>query len=101
MPGNPFVIVGNREAQPLINLQKPWRRIRKLADLEDVRIHDLRHSFASIAAAQGASLQLIGRLLGHASPQTTQRYAHLVADHIREANDAIGEQISRFISSRS
>lgn len=100
VPDNPYVIVGHREGQHLINLQKPWRRIRALARLDDVRIHDLRHSFASMAAAHGASLQLIGRLLGHTSPQTTERYAHLVADHVREANDTVGAAIAGHITSR-
>ncbi|MBU2580254.1 MAG: response regulator [Alphaproteobacteria bacterium] len=93
VPGNPYVLVGAREGGHIINLQKPWRRIRKLADIEDVRIHDLRHSFASIAAAQGASLQLIGRLLGHTNAQTTQRYAHLVADQVKELNETVGQKV--------
>lgn len=93
VPDNPHVIVGARPGGRLINLQKPWRRIRKLASIDDVRIHDLRHSFASIAAAHGASLQLIGRLLGHASTQTTQRYAHLVADQVKELNETVGQKV--------
>lgn len=96
--GNPHVFVGLRPGGHIINLQKPWRRIRTLADIEDVRIHDLRHSFASVAAAQGASLQLIGRLLGHATQQTTQRYAHLVADQVRAANEDVGEKLAALVS---
>ncbi len=92
-PAHPFVIVGARPGDHLVNLQKPWRRIRERAGLGDVRIHDLRHSFASIAAAQGASLQLIGRLLGHTTPQTTQRYAHLVADQVRETSEHVGAKV--------
>ncbi|MBU1212819.1 MAG: tyrosine-type recombinase/integrase [Alphaproteobacteria bacterium] len=99
VPGNPYVLVGAREGGHLVNLQKPWRRIRRLARLEDVRIHDLRHSFASIAAAQGASLQLIGRLLGHASTQTTQRYAHLVADQVKELNETVGKKVGSALGS--
>lgn len=87
---NPYVIVGARTNSHLINLQKPWRRIRKLAQIEDIRLHDLRHSFASIAAESGASLPLIGRLLGHSQVKTTQRYAHLSADPIRSLNETIG-----------
>jgi len=79
------------------DMQKPWRRIRKRALLPDVRIHDLRHSFASYAASQGMSLQMIGKLLGHTQVQTTARYAHLMADPIKEAAgqvaNAIGEGI--------
>jgi integrase len=92
--GNPFVIVGERKGARLINLQKPWRRIRKSAGLDDVRLHDLRHSFASVAVAGGMSLPMIGALLGHSQPQTTQRYAHLAADPLRAASETIGARIA-------
>ena len=92
--GNPFVIVGERKGARLVNLQKPWRRIRKAAGLDDVRLHDLRHSFASVAAAGGMSLPIIGALLGHSQPQTTARYAHLAADPLRAASEAIAGNIS-------
>lgn len=92
--GNPFVIVGRREGANLINLQKPWRRIRELAGLEDVRIHDLRHSFASMAAASGASLPMIGKLLGHSQPQTTARYAHLADDPLHRLNQKVDDLIA-------
>ena len=78
--GNPFVIVGKVEGCHLVNLQKAWRAIRKKAGLEDVRIHDLRHSFASFGVNNGASLAIIGRILGHTRPQTTARYSH-ISDH--------------------
>ncbi len=90
---NPYVIIGNKTGEHLVNLRKPWHRIRKEAELEDVRLHDLRHSFASLAAASGASLPLIGRLLGHTQPQTTARYAHLAHDPLREVNEKVGEQL--------
>ena len=92
--GNPFVICGEREGSHLVNLQKPWRRIRSQAGLDDVRLHDLRHSYASIGAAGGLSLPMIGKLLGHAQAATTERYAHLAADPVRAANEAIGQRIS-------
>jgi len=92
--GNPFVIVGERKGARLVNLQKPWRRIRKAAGLDDVRLHDLRHSFASVGAAGGMSLPLIGALLGHSQPQTTHRYAHLAADPLRAASETIAGSIS-------
>lgn len=92
--GNPYVIVGERTGAHLVNLQRPWRRIRRLARLDDVRIHDLRHSFASVAASGGQSLVIIGKLLGHTQPQTTARYAHLAADPIRAANTTISQQIA-------
>lgn len=91
---NPHVICGDRPGAHLVNIQKPWRRIRSAAGLEDVRIHDLRHSFASVAAASGQSLFVIGSLLGHSQPQTTSRYAHLSADPLRAANDAVGHRIA-------
>ena len=68
---NPWVITGILPGSHLTDLQRPWRRIRKRAGLEDVRIHDLRHSFASRALALGESLTMIGKLLGHTQVQTT------------------------------
>ena len=94
LQGNPFVVCGEREGSHLVNLQKPWRRIRARAELNDVRLHDLRHSFASFGAAGGLSLPMIGKLLGHASAVTTERYAHLAADPVRAANEAIGQRIA-------
>jgi integrase len=94
MQGNPFVIAGKKAGARLINLQKAWRRIRAKANLDDVRIHDLRHSFASIAAGTGMSLPIIGKLLGHTQPSTTQRYAHLAADPMRVAANTIGTEIA-------
>lgn len=95
VPDNPFVIVGHRDGAHIINLHKPWWRIRALAGLDDMRIHDLRHSFASIAINAGASLAMVGKLLGHTQQQTTARYAHLADDPLRQLNDQIGEAISR------
>jgi len=91
---NPFVIVGAKPGSHLVNLQKPWRRIRAKADLDDVRIHDLRHSFASVAASSGLSLPMIGALLGHTQPQTTQRYAHLANDPVKAANERVGTALA-------
>lgn len=94
---NPYVIYGLVEGAHLVNLQKAWKRIRKLAGLDDVRIHDLRHSFASIGAASGLSLPIIGALLGHTQAQTTARYAHLVGDSLKEAASLIGEKMRSII----
>ena len=77
-----------------MNLQDPWQRVRKRAGLEDVRLHDLRHTFASAGAALGSSLLVIGKLLGHVEQRTTERYAHLSADPLREASEAIGSRIA-------
>lgn len=94
LSGNPYVLPGRIEGQGLINLQKPWRRICERANLPDVRIHDLRHSFASVAAASGGSLPMIGKLLGHTQPQTTARYAHLADDPLQELNQRVGSTIA-------
>jgi integrase len=100
MQGNPFVIPGRVTGARLINLQKPWRRIRAKAGLSDVRIHDLRHSFASVAAGTGMSLPMIGKLLGHTQASTTQRYAHLAADPVRAASNLIGNEITRAMNGK-
>jgi integrase len=91
---NAFVIVGQESCSHLVNLRKPWHRIRKQAGLDDVRLHDLRHSFASIGANIGLSLPMIGKMLGHNHAATTQRYAHLAADPVKEAVDKIGVTIA-------
>lgn len=97
---NPFVIVGARPGRHLVNLQKPWQRICDTARVEKVRLHDLRHTFASIAASQGNSLPTIGALLGHRSSLTAARYAHLQQDHVVAANDAVGTALSAALKSK-
>ena len=87
--GNPYVIVGTGEGAHLTDLQKPWRRVRKAAGLDDVRIHDLRHTFASEAVMGGESLPMVGRILGHTQAQTTSRYAHLADDPLRKASERV------------
>ncbi len=94
LEGNPYVICGENPGQHLVNLEKPWRRIRKAAGLGDVRLHDLHHSFASVAASGGQSLVVIGKMLGHSQPQTTARYAHLADDPVKAATDAVGRHIA-------
>jgi len=86
--------VGDEPGQHLTDLQRPWRRVRARAGLEDVRIHDLRHTFAANAAASGLSLPMIGKLLGHTQAQTTARYAHLAADPVRKANADVARIIA-------
>jgi integrase len=92
--GNPYVLPGEKLGAHLVNVEKTWRRVRTLADLADVRIHDLRHSFAAIGAGSGLGLPIIGALLGHTQASTTARYAHLAADPLRAANEAIGRRIA-------
>jgi integrase len=95
LDGNPFVIPGERQGKHLVNLEKPWRKIRHLAQLPDVRLHDLRHSFASIGAGAGLGLPVIGALLGHAQAATTARYAHLASDPLQQAADLIGQALEQ------
>jgi len=92
-PKNPWVICGKIPGTNRKEIQKFWQRIRKRAGIEDVRIHDLRHSFASNAVAQGMSLPMIGKLLGHTQVQTTARYAHLAADPVKAAATSISSDI--------
>lgn len=93
-PGNPWVIPGARPGGRLSNLNDHWARIRARAGLEDVRIHDLRHSFASRALALGESLSMIGRLLGHGQVHTTARYAHLARDAVKVAASRVAGSIA-------
>ena len=90
---NPWVIAGKKPESHLTDLQHPWRRIRARAELDDVRIHDLRHSFASRALALGEGLPMIGKLLGHTQVQTTARYAHLARDTVKASAARIGDSI--------
>ena len=91
---NPHVLPGSREGQPLVNIAKVWRAVRQAAGLDDVRLHDLRHSFASVGAAGGDSLLVIGKVLGHTDTATTARYAHLADDPLRTAADRISKTIA-------
>lgn len=95
LPDNEYVIVGHEPGAPLIGLQHIWERIRAAAGLNDVRIHDLRHTFASVAISSGIPLALVGRLLGHATPQATSRYAHLADEPVREASERVGNAVTR------
>jgi integrase len=94
MAGNPFVIVGHIKGAHLVNIEKPWRAIRKAAGLDNVRIHDLRHAFASVAASSGMGLPIIGKMLGHTQAATTHRYAHLASDPVKAAATAVAGRIA-------
>jgi integrase len=91
--GNPYIIAGEGNRY-LVNVWKQWAILREVADLKDVRLHDLRHSFASIGAAGGMSLNIIGGLLGHRQTQTTSRYAHLATDPLKAAANQIAGAIA-------
>lgn len=92
--GNPHIIVGAKDGMPRADLKGPWERVRHAAGLEGLRIHDLRHSFASFGAGASLGLPIIGKLLGHSQAATTQRYAHLDADPLRRAADTIRATIA-------
>lgn len=92
-PNSAYVFPGYKKGQPLVNLAKPWGRICQNAGIEDVRLHDLRHTAASIAVGQGISLPIVGRLLGHSQAQTTLRYAHVDSDPALKAANVIGDTI--------
>ena len=94
LEGNPHVIPGRVRGQPLRNLNRPWAVVCARAGLEDMRIHDMRHSYASRALALGESLPMIGRLLGHSEVETTARYAHLAEDSVRDAAVRVSDSIA-------
>ena len=93
-PGNPWVIPGRYPGTHLREMADAWNVIRTRASLDDVRIHDLRHSFASRALALGESLPMIGKLLGHSQVETTARYAHLARDSLHESAARIAERLA-------
>lgn len=90
---NPWVFAGQLHGTHLVNIHKAWSAIRKEANIPDVRIHDLRHSYASVAVGLGGSLPIIGHLLGHSQPQTTARYAHVGVSPARELGNLTGDAI--------
>ncbi|MCY4059850.1 MAG: tyrosine-type recombinase/integrase [Gammaproteobacteria bacterium] len=92
--GNPWVIAGVRPGTALSDVYDQWHRIRRRAGIEDVRIHDLRHSFASGGLLVGEGLTMIGKLLGHNKVETTSRYAHLANDPLKAAANRIASRIA-------
>ena len=90
-----FVFPGKGGIGHRRDLKRPWPSIKKAAGLEGVRVHDLRHSYASVLASSGQSLLVIGKLLGHTQVATTLRYAHLVDDPLRKATETAGAILGR------
>jgi integrase len=90
-----YVFPGNVEGQPLTELKRFWSTTIMRASLRNVRLHDLRHSYASVLASEGQSLPVIGALLGHTQQQTTMRYAHLLDAPLRAATDTFGQAVDR------
>ena len=90
----PYVVPSDDPEQPRHDLKRPWNAVTKQAGLNGIRLHDLRHTYASFGAGVGLGLPIIGRLLGHAQATTTARYAHLGNDPLRRASEAIGGRIA-------
>jgi integrase len=92
--GSQYVFPGRIPDEPLKEIRGFWANVCRKAELEDFRIHDLRHTYASILASAGLSLPVIGALLGHTQPGTTARYSHLFDDPLREATERVGSFVS-------
>jgi integrase len=92
---NDFIFPSPATGRPSPSLHFPWKRIRQVAQLEGVRLHDLRHSFASFLVNEGVSLYVVQKLLGHTHAHTTQRYAHLARATLNEAAEVVGRQLDR------
>ena len=89
-----YLFPGNKPGSHLVEIKRFWFSVCQIADIENARIHDLRHTFASHLVSSGHGLPLVGRLLGHTQPQTTQRYSHIADDPLREAADRFGEMLT-------
>ena len=97
---SPYVIPGDDLERPRADLRRPWDAVSNRAGLEGVRLHDLRHTYASFGASSGLGLPVIGKLLGHTQASTTQRYAHLDNDPLRRAAENIGSQIAKALEGK-
>lgn len=93
-PDSTYLFPGRVEGQPLKEIKKFWKKVLSEAGLENVRIHDLRHTHASHLVSSGLSLSIVGKLLGHTQASTTQRYAHLADQPLREAAELFGSKVS-------
>jgi integrase len=100
-PDDNHVFPGRAPGQPLVEIRKTWEAVLRVAGIDDVRLHDLRHTFASLLVGGGASLPMIGAILGHTQPATTARYAHLADGPLRTATTRVSEQIDGIASGRS
>jgi len=96
-----FVVVGDDPERPRTDLKRPWAMVTREANLEGLRIHDLRHSFASFGAGGGLGLPIIGKLLGHTQSSTTMRYAHLDNDPLRRASESIAGHIAAALDGKA
>ena len=96
--GSPFVFPASSGGGRFQGIERIWRKVRADAGLPSLRLHDLRHSFASVGLARGDALPVIGAILGHADVKTTSRYAHLADDPVKNAADAISRTIESALS---
>lgn len=96
-----YVIAGSQSDRPRSDIKRPWERITRYAGLDGLRLHDLRHSYASVGAASGMGLGTVGKLLGHASPATTARYSHFADDPLRRASEQIAGTIAAAMLQRT
>ena len=92
--GSPWVFPASTGKGHHVGMPRVWRKLTAMARLKDVRMHDLRHGFASIAVADGSSLYLVGKVLGHSQAATTQRYAHLQLDPVRAVADRTSRKLA-------
>jgi len=97
LQGNSFsyVFPGRYPGEPLKDIKRFWKQILVEAEIENFRVHDLRHTHASHLVSSGLSLSIVGRLLGHTQASTTQRYAHLADEPLREAAELFGKKMVR------
>lgn len=93
--GSKFVFPGRSKNRPIVDLKKFWKSVLAKADIGDYRIHDNRHTHASQLVSSGMSLAIVGRLLGHTNPMTTQRYAHIADDPLREAAEIMADKMDQ------
>ena len=98
--GSVFVFPAASGDSHFQGVEKVWRKVRVAAGFPDLRLHDLRHSFASVGLARGDALPVIGAILGHADVKTTSRYAHLADDPVRLAADAIAREVADALANR-
>jgi integrase len=96
-----YVVPGDDPERPRADLKRPWEAVAKRAGLQGVRLHDLRHTYASFGAGGGLGLPIIGKLLGHTQSSTTMRYAHLDNDPLRRASESIAGRIAAALDGRS
>lgn len=95
---SPHVFPGREDGKPLRDISRLWYAVRYAADLKKVRLHDLRHTYASVSASAGGSLLMIGKLLGHKQSATTARYAHLLDDPVKAAADSTASTIAAWLT---